>query len=228
MRKPYILPYLASLMAILRERDKRFLKSRFKRELKENVRLLVFTQEFECEYCTEVRELAQEVAELDDRIEVKVYDFQSDREVAEKFGVDKIPALLVFGKREYGVRFFGIPSGYEFMTLIEDIIYVSKESTNLSPAVKEKVKLIDQPVHIQVFVTPTCPYCPIAVKTAHQIAIENGKVIADMIEAVEFPHLANKYQVMAVPKIIINDKFSFEGAVPESVFVEYILAAIKS
>lgn len=214
-------------MAILGERERKYLRSKFSEGLKGEVRLLVFTQEFECGYCAEVRKLVQEIAEVDERIRVEVYDFRSDKDLAEKLGVDKIPALLVSGEREYGVRFFGIPSGYEFMTLVEDIIDVSRGSTRLPEQVKEKARKIDQRVHIQVFVTPTCPYCPIAVRTAHQLAIENGNIVSDMIEALEFPHLASRYQVMAVPKIVINDKVSFEGAVPEHVFVDYVLAAIE-
>ncbi|RLG06442.1 MAG: glutaredoxin, partial [Thaumarchaeota archaeon] len=109
-------------MPLLKERDKRLLKARFSRDLANRVRLIVFTQEFECEYCREVRELMEELAELDERIRVEVYDFRANRKLAERLRVDKIPALLLFGEREYGVRFFGIPSGYEFTTLIEDII----------------------------------------------------------------------------------------------------------
>ncbi len=212
---------------MLRDRDKRFLKSKFESQLRENVKLVVFTQEFECEYCAEVRMLAEELASLSDKITVEVYDFQSDRNLAEKWRVDKIPALLVFGEKEYGIRFFGVPSGYEFMTLVDDIIDVSRRTSRLNPSVKKKVQAINEPVHIQVFVTPTCPYCPLAVRVAHQMALENNLITSDMIEALEFPHLANKYQVMAVPKIVINDSVSFEGAVPEQVFIEYVLAALE-
>ncbi|MEM0328994.1 MAG: thioredoxin family protein [Nitrososphaerota archaeon] len=215
-------------MAILGERERRYLKSKFERELSGRVKLIVFTQEFECEYCAEVRGLAEEIAELDDRISVEVHDFQSDRSLAERLKVDKIPALLLFGEKEYGVRFFGIPSGYEFTTLIDDIIQVSRGSSSLPASLREKIRQVDRPIHIQVFVTPTCPYCPIAVKTAHQMAIENANITSDMIEILEFPHLAHKYQVMAVPKIVINDRVSFEGALPEPIFVEYVLAAVKS
>ncbi|MEM3897734.1 MAG: thioredoxin family protein [Nitrososphaerota archaeon] len=215
-------------MAILGERERRYLKSKFERELSGRVKLIVFTQEFECEYCAEVRGLAEEIAELDDRISVEVHDFQSDRSLAERLRVDKIPALLLFGEKEYGVRFFGIPSGYEFTTLIDDIIQVSRGSSSLPASLREKIRQVDRPIHIQVFVTPTCPYCPIAVKTAHQMAIENANITSDMIEILEFPHLAQRYQVMAVPKIVINDRVSFEGALPEPIFVEYVLAAVKS
>jgi len=214
-------------MGLLKDRDRKFLQSKFRTQLKGEVRLIVFTQEFECEYCEELRELSEEVASLSDKITVEIYDFQSDKELAKKWNVDKIPALLLFGEREYGVRYFGLPSGYEFTALVDDIIDVSRGTSRLHPDVKKKLKQIRDHVHIQVFVTPTCPYCPLAVRTAHQMAIENQNILADMVEALEFPHLANRYQVMAVPKIVINDAASFEGAVPEHVFLEYLLAAVR-
>lgn len=214
-------------MGFLKERDKKFLKSKFETQLRGEVRLIVFTQEFECEYCEELRELSEEVASLSDKIRVEVYDLRSDEGLARKWRVDKIPALLVFGEKEYGVRFFGLPAGYEFMTLIEDIVDVSRGASRLRPEIRERIREVRDAAHIQVFVTPTCPYCPSAVRTAHQMAIENENIVADMVEVLEFPHLANRYQVMAVPKIVINDAVSFEGAVPENVFVEYLLAALK-
>jgi thiol-disulfide isomerase/thioredoxin len=95
--------------------------------------MVVFTQEFECQYCADVRMLAEELAELaDGRLKLTVYDFEEDSEAADRYRVDKIPALLLHGEKEYGVRFFGIPSGYEFATLLEDIIDVSRGVTRLS------------------------------------------------------------------------------------------------
>ena len=87
---------------------------------------------------------------------------------------------------------------------------------------------MDKPVHIQVFITPTCPYCSRAVQLAHKLALENDFIVADMIEAIEFPHLSNRYQVQAVPKADINEKVQFEGALPEPAFVDYVLAATEA
>jgi len=214
-------------MPVLKEREKKLISEKLSRDLEKDVRLVVFTQDFECEYCATNRELMEDIASLSDKIKLEVFDFEKDYDKAQKWGIDKIPATAVFGIREYGIRFFGLPMGYEFPALIDTIIDASRGTTRLQPAIKEKIKSIREPVHIQVFVTPTCPYCPRAVRVAHQLAIENEFIRADMIEAIEFPQLANKYDVMAVPKTIINDTFSFEGALPESHFVEYILSAIK-
>ncbi len=116
--------------------------------------------------------------------------------------------------------------GYEFASLLTDMVDVSKGETDLKPETKYALKKIDQKVHLQVFVTPTCPYCPKAVSLTHKFAIEGESITADMIEVTEFPHLVNRYGVLGVPKIIINEKFSLEGAVPEEEILSQITKAI--
>lgn len=98
----------------------------------------------------------------------------------------------------------------------------------MQPAVKEQVRAVGGPVHIQVFVTPTCPYCPKAVRIAHQMSIENPNIRSDMVEAAEFPYLANRYAVMTVPKVVINETVSFEGALDEEQFLQYVRLALAS
>ena len=127
------------------------------------VKLLMFTQgeggALECDFCGETRQLAEEVAALSDKITLDVRDFQSDAELAKAHGVDKIPALVVLGDgpspKDYGIRFFGIPSGYEFSSLLEDLRMVSRGEPGLSPQTLEALGRLKQPVHIQVYVTPT-------------------------------------------------------------------------
>ncbi len=161
------------------------------------VRLVMFTQQFECEYCAETRQLVEEVAELSDQITAEIYDFQADQAKAESLGIDKIPAIAVIGAQDYGVRFYGIPSGYEFASFLHAIQSVAAGKPELSEATLRFLDGLIKPVHIQVFVTPTCPYCPQAVMLAHQMAIASPMVRSDMVEAMEFPQLAIKYQVMA-------------------------------
>jgi alkyl hydroperoxide reductase subunit AhpF len=124
-------------------------------DVKHPVTLKVFTQEMECLYCKETRELVEEVAALSDQVSVEVYDFVGDRLIAEGLGIDKIPAVAVVGAKDYGVRLYGIPSGYEFGTLIEDIKLVSSGDSGLSPATRAAVARLTKPVRIQVFSTPT-------------------------------------------------------------------------
>lgn len=209
-------------MSMLKERDKEEIKKRFA-ELKNPVKLINFTQTLECMYCNETRALIEEVGELSEFIDVQVYNFIEDKAMAEKFGIDKIPATIVMGEKDYGIRLYGIPSGYEFSTLLEDIIMVSNKESGLAPETKQKLAEIKDPLHLQVFVTPTCPYCPSAVLLAHKFAMENDNITGDMVEATEFPHLANKYSVMGVPKTVANDKDAAEGAVPEQYLLDRVL-----
>jgi len=82
---------------------------------------------------------------------------------------------------------------------------------------------VKSPVHIQVFVTLTCPHCPAAAAVAHKLAIESDMIKADIIEAGEFPALAQKYNVIGVPKIVINEKVEFVGAFNEDLFAEHVV-----
>lgn len=212
-------------MPLLSERDKELVRAKLERELAGPVRLVVFTQEFECDYCHYTRDLAELLASLSAKLKLEVYDLQAHAQKARAWGIDKIPALLIFGGREYKLRYFGVPSGFEFGALLEDLVDASRGTTRLSEPTKRALKQVNAPVHIQVFVTPTCPYCPRAVRLAHQMAIESEHIAADMVEVTEFPHLAERYQVMAVPKVVINDVLSFEGALPEPLFLRHVLLA---
>lgn len=115
----------------------------------------VFTQQFECQYCKETRELIQEVAELSDKVAVEVYDFEKDKALADTLGIDKVPGVAIVGRKDYGIRMFGIPSGYEFGGLIESIKLVSEGESGLSPETKKMAAGLTKPVKIQVFITPT-------------------------------------------------------------------------
>ena len=119
------------------------------------VKLVVFTQEVECEYCRENSALAQEVAGLSDQIEVEVHDFVQDDDLAQQYDVDKIPAIVVEGKQDYGVRFYGVPFGYEFASLLEAIRSVSAGDSGLAPETRTALAGLKDPLHVQVFVTLT-------------------------------------------------------------------------
>lgn len=119
------------------------------------VTLVNFTQEIECEFCSETRGLMEEVASLSPQISLEVYNFQLDKDKVRSFKIDKIPATAIVGKKDYGIRYYGIPSGYEFGSLIGDIVDVSTGSSGLSQATRDALKGITEKVHIQVFTTPT-------------------------------------------------------------------------
>ena len=142
-------------MPLLNDKDRQFLQDHLASELVAPVKLLYFTQTLACQFCKETEQVLQELAELSDKIALQVYNFVTDKEVAEAYGIDKIPATVVMGEVDHGVRFYGIPSGYEFTSLVEDVVDVSRGSTSLSAETREALARLPEPVHIQVFVTPT-------------------------------------------------------------------------
>ena len=210
-------------MSLIPDDKKELLRNELKEKMEDAVRIMMFTQELECRFCSDTRQLVQDLAALNDKITVEVYDFMADANKAKEYGIDKIPALAIIGKKDYGVRIYGIPYGYEFQTLIDAVINVSRGRTDLSDKTKAILAEVKAPVHIQVFVTLTCPHCPVAAAVAHKLAVECDMVRADVIEASEFPTLAQKYAVVGVPKIVINEKIEFVGAFNEDLFAEHVL-----
>jgi glutaredoxin-like protein len=217
------------MMSLLNDDVRQQVRDEFA-NLTEPVKLVMFTQEIECQYCSETRELVEEVGALSDQINVEIYDFVGDEELAEQYNIDKIPAVAIVADgddaKDYGIRLYGIPSGYEFSTLIADVVMVSNRDSGLDDATKSYVQGLESPLHMQVFVTPTCPYCPQAVRLAHMMAMESDMVVGDMVEATEFPHLSQKYQVMGVPRTVINEDTHVEGAVPVPMLVDKVKEAL--
>jgi glutaredoxin-like protein len=226
-------------MALISEKDKELIKKKLDSELVNPVKIVHFTQSKagivlpesisvpSCPYCAEALELVTEVSKLSDKITLEVHDWYEEERG--KYQVSLLPTTAVLSQdKDPGIRFLGMISGYEFASLLETMIMVSRGNTRLSEATRAKIRSgITKPVDIKVFITPTCPYCPTAVLLAHQIAMESPLVNSAMVEAVEFPDLANRYQVYAVPKTVVNDLYSFEGALTESAFVDQVIKALE-
>jgi glutaredoxin-like protein len=213
-------------MSLIPEEHKEHLKSELGEKLEKPIKIVMFTQQVECQFCSQTRELINEIAGLTDKIQVEIYDFLANAKKAEEYGVDKVPALIIMGEKDYGVRYYGLPFGYELQTLIEGIINVSRGRTDIPEETKQRLNEAKTPVHIQVFVTLTCPHCARVASLAHKFAVESEFIRADVIDTSEFPHVGIKYNVMGVPKTVINDKIEFVGVLPEDLFLEHILLAI--
>ncbi len=223
---------------LLRERDRQEISSLFAKTLEKSstdLLLLIFTPKASenCEYCDTIKQLYSELSALSKgKLITKSVALEEEKELAEKYKIRRAPATVLTIRNsqspEPAVKFYGLTSGYEFSALLEDIIDLANHRpSKLSPETIEKMKKLSSKVHIQVFVTPTCPYCPRAVRTAHMLSMVNPEMVdAEMIEAMEFPELSEKYSVMAVPKIVINDSVEFEGALPEQIFVSKIDEAL--
>ena len=154
-------------MPIMTESDRTALRQRFEEQLQDDVTIKLFTEssarslltvpgQAGCPYCQQTQELAQELAELSPKIKLEVYDFHSQAEEARALGVERIPALVLGDGNDGRLKFYGIPMGYELVTILEGIEGLSRGAPNLQPAVVEAVReAVQEPVRIQVFVTPT-------------------------------------------------------------------------
>lgn len=224
-------------MPILSDQDKKALEAKFKAELKDEVLLRLFTVRAagllvlpgrDCPTCPQANELLTELASLSPKIKVEAYDFYMKPQEAQAAAVDRVPCIVISRSKDKAnnIKFYGIPSGYEFITLLEAIMALSKGLNPLKPLTRKALRMLDKDVRIQVFVTPTCTFCPQIARLVHAMAMETEHIKADVIEVQEFPHLAQAFRVQSVPKTVINGLTEIVGAVPEETFIQRLLTAI--
>lgn len=196
------------------------------------VRLLFFTQTFDCDTCVHTRQILDELPPLSDQIAVEEVNIVLERERAERFAIDRAPAIAVVGvgpggeERDSRIRFLGAPAGYEFASLLRAILLVGGGQSILSEASRARLAGIDRPLAMHVFTTPTCPHCPKAVVLAHEMAWASPHITAYAVEATEFPDLARQYHVTGVPKTVVSGGAEILGAVPEEEFVAQALQSM--
>ena len=206
------------------------LKDIFEKEFEKPVTLKVFSQAIGCDSCQTVEELMSELVSVvgEDRLKYEVYSPVIDKELAQKYQVDRLPTIVIEGDKDYGIRYIGLPAGLEFSTLVQGILQVSKRRPNLSEKTIELLKQIDIPIELMVFVTTSCGYCPSAAVMAYNFALASDYITAKVVDASENPDLAERFQVVGVPKIVINQgEAEFVGAQPENAFLGYVIAVYE-
>ena len=223
-------------MPVLNQQDTEAVRKRFSAELKRDVRLTLYTQKSvgglfipgrECRSCGPTLQMLEEVVALSAKLSLEVVDYYANEADATSRGIDRIPATLIDGEGHGGrVRYYGLPSGFEFSVLLDSIIAASTARRPLHMKTRRGLKELEQDVHIQVFVTPGSQECPAVARVAHDMAMESSRVVADVIEIQEYPQLAQAYGVRRVPKTVINDSVQVTGAVTEDAFLSRILDAV--
>ena len=181
-----------------------------------------------CTYCKLTREMLQELAALSDLVSLRIHMFEDAPEERDKYAIERVPATVLRGRNGSFVKYYGIPGGTEFPALLESIVDISRGDVLLSEESIKTLDNLDKDVSIRVFVTPTCGYCPQMVRLVYQMALVTEKVHAEVVEVGEFPDLAEKYQVQAVPLTVINDSVAIPGAVPEQALIEQVIKASES
>ncbi len=211
-------------MGIFSENDVKVIQTHLEGMI-DPVHLVFVKSEKNCRYCRECRQLIMEFANYSDRIYVSVFDFEEDSKEIEELNIERVPAIIPMDKNmtDFGIRFYGIPSGYEFQSLLGIVLQISKNKVGLRDELKTLIARIQKPMTIQTFVTPVCSYCPSIVRLIHKMALLNPLIKAEMIEVTEFPELGKEANVKGVPKTIINKTFEIEGAIPEDQFIHKIV-----
>ena len=151
-------------MAIISDNDRETIRRHFDESLSGDVEIVMFTERASpiiipgkqpCETCPQTQELLEEVASLSEKLKLTVHEISKAKEEAFALGINRVPAFVCNGAARGTVRFFGIPSGYEFSALIADLIDVSKGTTDLADETREYLATLTEPVNIKVFTTPT-------------------------------------------------------------------------
>lgn len=132
----------------------------FDAQLNYPVELVYFSKKDQCETCDDTTQLLEEIASISDKLYLRNFDIEENSQLAERYGIHLMPGLVIAGRDQdklidYGIRFTGIPSGYEFSSLLQSIILVSKRDSGLKPAIRNQLKELRKPVQLHIFVTPT-------------------------------------------------------------------------
>ena len=217
--------------ALIQDQQKAQLKRTFRKDLKAEVELRLFTQRpspiavpgRECKYCVQTQQVLEELTALSPKLHLEIIDIYAQPELASCERITRVPAIAFGEKGMAKLRFFGIPMGYQLPVVVENIKTISRGVSPLSMDTRKKLRGINQPVHIQVFIIPTDADCQGVARLAHALALENQNITADVVEIEEFPALARQYGVRSVPVTVVNEFTQVAGLVSEAEFVEKIV-----
>lgn len=217
-------------MALMDERTRQQVRERLGKTLAETVELTLYRRPdsgrlilpggLGCQTCEVTEELAQALVDAaPDKLQLNVVDVtEAPSEV------EALPTLTVARTGEESrITFQGLPSGYEFASLLDAIERASGAGDELSAETVEKLNSINGEVEVMVFVTPTCPYCPGAASLANRMALASAKVRSVVVEANEYPELSDRFQVQGVPRTVVNRSGAFVGSLPEPMFVDSVM-----
>lgn len=207
---------------IITEDIKEVLRETFK-DLKEDVYIEVFTKKgVNDQFNDAVIKLVKAISSITPKI--KASFFKIGDEVSRKRGVERSPTILI-SPDKFSIRFTGAPLGEEGRSLIISILMASTGKVLLSEASMKSLRRLDSERKVQVFVSPTCPYCPQQVAYAVSAAIAKRDLISvEIIEIYENRDLSEKLGIISVPQTFINGVLTAPGVVPEEFFVESLIS----
>jgi glutaredoxin-like protein len=213
------------MTTLIGKEDRAEIDRLFRSGLTAEVKVLLFTSKRGCLYCAQTRQLLEEIASLTDKVRLEVLDKDEEVARAQEMAVDLAPTTVLIASNGARLHYVGMPAGRQLRSLVEDVVDASRGRSEMDEEARGTIRRVSSPTVIKVFVTPMCPYSPLVVRSAHRFALENPMIRALMIETAEFPELARRYNVVGVPRTVINDEIGFDGAPSEKAFAEKVLEA---
>jgi glutaredoxin-like protein len=202
------------------ETDRAAFKVKFERGMRDDITLLAIADEGSA-IARELLDVANTIASFDQRIKVNFQNADGGRNQRMRdLRIERWPVLVLVKGDFARIRYYGIPSGYEFPPIVDSIVELSSMHTPLSPKARESLSTVRRRANIKVFVLTTCAFCPTVARHAYRGAIESPRVTAEVIDSSIFPDLAARHSVLGVPKIVLNDNLDITGAVTDVEFFE--------
>lgn len=217
---------------MISSRDQAALRQRFQQDLASRVRLDFFSLRKtsiyvpgrdECVYCDEERAMLGEIAALSSRIALTEHDFDSERQVAASFGVEHVPAVVIRGVTNRAIRFLGLPGGVQFTPFVETIINASRGEVPLEQDAARQLKRLKSGLRLRLMVTPPCQFSSKQIGVVTKLALASKRITLDIIEVTQFPDLIHRYDLVAVPSLVIEDKAVIPGTIDEAPLLDLLL-----
>ena len=209
------------------------LTDKFESQLNSPVSLRLFTQNNseliisgrKCDTCLTTEKILTEISGISDKLNLEIIDIYKTTDESSDLKINRIPATII-GQTGRAI-YYGIPSGYEFSTLVNSIINASRDCQNLSEDIIKNLTEIQNLIKIKVFVTPSCKYCPEIAELTLSLALQFSNIQTEVIEIQEYPELADNYDISTVPVTVINDKIRLAGQFSSNTLVETIVKVDK-
>jgi len=138
---------------MLSEKDKVYVRKALD-GMKDEVRLTLFSRDGgDCKYCAEIEGMLADIAAAAPKVKVEILSLKQDAARAKELGIDKIPGIALIGKKDYNLRYFGLPSGYDFIPFVESVRAVGDDNPGVSKETAAALAKLAKPVQLSVFVT---------------------------------------------------------------------------
>jgi len=195
--------------------------------LEHDVKLVFFGRESDITQCRQAKDLFKCVASVTAKIGYEEYNFSINKEKSREYGIFDVPALAIIGEKDFGVRYYGCPTGLEVINFLENVVLVSRGRAQLPAEVVSRLQTLDQEVRLKVFLSDVCPYSHPVAKLALKLAIACDHISIDVIDATEFLEEAEKYNVRGIPMTVINECKSFYGSLPAEEYLNMIISCAQ-